>query len=155
MNCMIKGIHTILRAKFSSVTPSYAKIWRGREEAVTQIFGSLEGSYGILPWLFNVIQSTNPGMKYIILSKPSNKLEYHYFKCVAWAWGPYIEEFQYLRPVISIDVAFLSGRYERRLFMACGYDAENQLIPLVYELVVSRSDWTRKDLCHFLSTPGN
>jgi MULE transposase domain len=82
-------------------------------------------------------------MKYTILSEPGNKSEYHYFKCVAWAWGSYIEAFQYLRPVISIDVAFLSGRYEERLLMACGYDTENQLIPLAFTLVEkeNRENW--------------
>jgi hypothetical protein len=34
MNCTIRAICAILRAKFSGVIPSYSKIWRGREEAV-------------------------------------------------------------------------------------------------------------------------
>jgi hypothetical protein len=34
MNCTIKGICAILRAKFMGVTPSYSKIWRGREKAI-------------------------------------------------------------------------------------------------------------------------
>jgi hypothetical protein len=71
MNCTIKGICAILREKFSDVTPSYSKIWRGREKAVAQIFKSWEDSYGTLPQLFNAIQSTNPRMKYTILSKPA------------------------------------------------------------------------------------
>jgi hypothetical protein len=85
--------------------------------------------------LFNAIQSTNPEIKYIILSEPNNKSEYHYFKCATWPWGPCIEAFQYFRPVISIDAVFLSGQYEGRLLMACGYDAENYLIPLPFALV--------------------
>jgi MULE transposase domain/SWIM zinc finger len=143
MNSTIKGIRALLRAKFPGVTPSYSKVWRGREEAIAQIFGSWEGSYGILPRLFIAIQSTNPGMKYTILSEPTNRSEYHYFKCAAWTWGPCIEAFKYLRPVISIDAAFLSGRYEGRLLMACGYDAENQLIPLAFALVEkeNRENW--------------
>jgi hypothetical protein len=83
MNSTIKDIRAILRAKYPGVTPSYSKIWRGREEAVAHIFGSWEGSYGIILRLFNDIQLTNHGMKYIILSEPSNKSEYHYFKCAA------------------------------------------------------------------------
>jgi MULE transposase domain len=74
-------------------------------------------------------------MKYNILTDPSIQPEVCYFKCAAWAWGPCIEAFRYLRPVISIDVAFLSGRYEGRLLMACGYDVENQFIPLTFALI--------------------
>jgi hypothetical protein len=95
-------------------------------------------------------------MKYNILTEPNIQLEVCYFKCAAWAWGPYIEVFWYLRSIISIDTIFLSGRYEGRLLMACDYDVENQLIHLafalvekksgelglIYELVVSRSDRT-------------
>jgi hypothetical protein len=73
-------------------------------------------------------------MRYNILMEPSIPLEVCYFKCAAWAWGPCIEAFRYLRPVISIDAVFLSGRYERRLLMTCGYDAENQLISLAFAL---------------------
>jgi hypothetical protein len=49
--------------------------------------------------------------------------------------GPCIKAFQYLRSVISIVAAFLSGRYKGRLLMGCGYDAENQLISLAFALV--------------------
>jgi hypothetical protein len=71
MTLTIKIIRALLRAKFSGVNPSYSKIWRCREEAISQIFRSWEGLYGILPRLFNIIQSTNPGMKYNILTEPS------------------------------------------------------------------------------------
>ena len=57
------------------------------------------------------------------------------FRAVAWAFGPCIAAVNYLRPVISIDACFLSGRYEGRLLIACGYDAENQLLPLAFAIV--------------------
>jgi hypothetical protein len=40
MTLTIKTICALLRAKFSGVNLSYSKIWRGREEAIVQIFGS-------------------------------------------------------------------------------------------------------------------
>jgi hypothetical protein len=135
MTLTIKTICALLRAKFSGVNLSYSKIWRGREEAIAQVFGSLEGSYGILPRLFNVIQSKNLRMKYNIWMETSIRSENCYFKCAAWTWGPCIEPFRYLRPFISIDAVFLSERYERRLLMTYGCDAENRLIPLTFSLV--------------------
>jgi MULE transposase domain len=136
----------------------YSKIWCGREEVVAHIFESWEGPYDILPRLFFVIQSTYPIMKYTILSKPSNRPEYHYFTYATWAWGPYIKAFQYLRPVISIDAAFLFGRYEGRLLMVCGYDTENQLIPLAFRLVKKENHenwgWFMSWLCREVTGSG-
>jgi hypothetical protein len=40
MTLTIKIICALLRAKFSGVNPSYFEIWRGREEIITQNFGS-------------------------------------------------------------------------------------------------------------------
>jgi hypothetical protein len=57
------------------------------------------------------------------------------FKSIAWAYRPCIAAFKYLRFVITIDAGFLSGRYKGRLLMACGYDVENKLIPLAFEIV--------------------
>jgi hypothetical protein len=88
MNSTIKVIRAILRAFFLNVTPSYSKVWHCWEEVVAQIFGCWEGSYGILPRLFVAIQLINFGMKYTILSKPSNTSEYHYFKCTSLGTKP-------------------------------------------------------------------
>jgi hypothetical protein len=150
----IKNVRNLVKAKFPHTDPSYAKLWRGRELAITKIFGTWEGAYNLLPRLLQAIKSSNPGTKYKILSKPTSQPGVHYFKAIAWAWGPCIEAVKYLRPVISIDAAFLSGRYEGRLLMACGYDAENQLIPLAFGLVKKETlknwgwfmYWLRRDV---------
>jgi hypothetical protein len=57
------------------------------------------------------------------------------FKSIVWAYGPCIAAFKHLRPVITIDAGFLSGRYKGILLMACGYDAENKVIPLAFGIV--------------------
>ena len=83
----------------------------------------------------------NPGSKYQFLTSPIIDANGEpmqlavQFRAVAWAFGPCIAAFQYLRPVISIDSCFLSRRYEGRLLIACGYDAENQLLPLAFAIV--------------------
>jgi hypothetical protein len=55
---------------------------------------------------------------------PSTKFDVEISNRVAWAFGPCIAAWPYLRPVLTIDVGFLSGRYVGKLFMACGYDAD-------------------------------
>jgi MULE transposase domain len=57
------------------------------------------------------------------------------FKSIDWAYGPCIAGFKHLRPVITIDAGFLSGRYKDRLLMVCGYNVENKLIPLAFGIV--------------------
>jgi hypothetical protein len=41
----------------------------------------------------------------------------------------------YLRPILTIDTGFVSGRYANKLFMICAYIAEQQLLPLSFVVV--------------------
>jgi hypothetical protein len=87
--------------------------------------------------LLAAIQNFTYGTKYIIETVPSTKFGVEIFDCVVWTFGPYITAWPYLRPVFTIDAEFLSGRYADKLFMACGYDAEQQLLPLAFVVVAS------------------
>jgi hypothetical protein len=66
---------------------------------------------------------------------PSTKFCIEIFDRVAWAFGSCIAAWPYLRPVLTIDAGFLSGWYAGKLFMAYGYDAEQQLLPLAFAVV--------------------
>ncbi|XP_078181423.1 uncharacterized protein LOC144575180 [Carex rostrata] len=122
-------------SRYEGIVPKYNKLWRGRELAIARAFGSWEGSYGLIVPLLGAIKRSNPGTQYKIVSKPTTKPGYRFFMRAAWAWGPCIAAVGHLRPVISIDACFLSGRYKGKLLIVTGYDAENQLIPLVFGLV--------------------
>jgi hypothetical protein len=50
----------------------------------------------------------------------------------------------YLRSVLTIDAGFLSGRYAGKLFMACSYDAEQQLLPLAFVIVADKKSVTNR-----------
>lgn len=108
----VKEARGLVKQKFPTVEPSYNKIWRGRELAIADLFGSWEKSYEMLPSLLNAMQETTLGSKYRLEHVPSDRLGVHIFTRVAWAFGPCIQAWQYLRPVISIDAGFLSGRYK-------------------------------------------
>jgi hypothetical protein len=43
--------------------------------------------------------------------------------------------FTQCRPIISVDVTFLTGKYKGILIVAIGMTAENQLLPLAFALV--------------------
>ncbi|XP_078170289.1 uncharacterized protein LOC144564560 [Carex rostrata] len=122
-------------SRYEGIVPKYNKLWRGRELAIARAFDSWEGSYGLIVPLLEAIKRSNPGTQYKIVSKPTTKPGYRFFMRAAWAWGPCIAAVGHLRPVISIDACFLSGRYKGKLLIVTGYDAENQLIPLAFGLV--------------------
>ena len=141
--CMsIRTVADIVLAVYNNVTPKYNRLWRGRELAIAQQFRSWEILYSLLRPLLMAICHNNPGSTHQFLTSPVRNKEtgqimpgVAQFRAVAWAFGPCIAAFQYLRPVISIDACFLSGRYDGRLLIACGYDAENQLLPIAFAIV--------------------
>jgi MULE transposase domain len=81
------------------------------------------------------IARTTPGTKFKISTCDTSVDNIKIFKSIAWAYGSCIAAFKHLRPVITIDAKLLSGRYKSRLLMACGYDAENKIIPLAFGIM--------------------
>jgi MULE transposase domain len=105
--------------------------------------------------LLAAIQSSTYDTKYIIKTSPSTKFGVEIFDRVAWAFGPYIAARPYLWSVLTIDAGFLSGRYAGKLFTACGYDAKQQLLPLVFAVITGEKSvtnwgwfmqWVRKEI---------
>ncbi|KAJ1697831.1 hypothetical protein LUZ63_006343 [Rhynchospora breviuscula] len=131
----IDDVKSILEKEYPNVKPTYNKLWRGREKAIEQLFGSWEGSYNKLPSLLLAIQRTTPGTQIKWLTESVGDPNRAMFTAAAWAYGPCIAAVPYLRPVIRIDASFLSGRYKGRLLAACGYDPEQLLLPLAFALV--------------------
>jgi hypothetical protein len=89
----------------------------------------------LLPQILEAIAQTTPGIKFKISTCDTSDNNVKMLKSIVWAYGPCIAVFKHLRPVITIDAGFLSGRYKGRLLMACGYDAENKVIPLAFRIV--------------------
>ena len=139
MGMSIKTVGGIVRTRFPGVKPTYNKLWRGRETAMAMLFGSWSGAYALLPRLLNAIRTSNPGSKTALQSDPTENPNVRKFIRAAWAFGPCIEAFRFMRPVISIDASFLHGRYQGRHLVVAAYDADNQLLPLAFGLVESES----------------
>jgi hypothetical protein len=89
----------------------------------------------MLSSLLAAIQNFIHGTKYNIETTPSIKFGVEIFDRVAWAFGPCIAAWLYLRPVLTIDAGFLSGQYAGKLFMACDYDAKQQLLLVTFTVV--------------------
>jgi hypothetical protein len=70
-----------------------------------------------------------------------------------------IAAWPYLRPVLTIDVGFLSGWYAGKLFMVCDYDVKQQLPSLAFTVVageesVTNWGWSMQWLCKEVVGPG-
>jgi MULE transposase domain len=89
----------------------------------------------LLSQILGVIARTTLRIKYKILTCDTSNDTVKVFKSIVGAYGPCIEEFIYLTPIIIIDAGFLSGHYEGRLLMAYVYDAKNNLIPLAFRIM--------------------
>jgi hypothetical protein len=78
----------------------------------------------MLSSLLATIQNFTYCTKYIIETTPSIKFSVEIFDRVVWAFSLYIASWSYLRPVLTIDAGFLSGRYADKLFLICDYDVK-------------------------------
>jgi hypothetical protein len=89
----------------------------------------------LLPQILEAITQTTPGTKYKILTCDTSDDNVKILKSITWAYGPCIAAFNYLRPVITIDIRFLSVYYKGRLLIACRYEEENKLLSLAFEIM--------------------
>jgi hypothetical protein len=123
----IKDIKVAIEQKYS-FKANYLKCWRAKEIAIAQLFGGWRKAYDLINPLLTTIQRANPGTRVEWFTRPSNNPTTCFFKMVCWAFGPAIEAFKYLMPVIGIDGTHISGRYKGKLLVSCGYDAEDQFV---------------------------
>jgi hypothetical protein len=49
LSLRVQQIIMIIEIKYLGVTPTYGKLWRGRERAIEQLFSTYERSYTLLP----------------------------------------------------------------------------------------------------------
>ena len=52
-----------------------------------------------------------------------------------WCFPQCVEAFKHCKPVISVDGAFLTGKYRGALLIVTGMHGEDRLIPLAFSLV--------------------
>ncbi|KAL6527328.1 hypothetical protein OROGR_016418 [Orobanche gracilis] len=105
-------------------TPSYKKVWVGKQKAIEQVFGNWEESYATLPKFLGALQKFNPGtiVEWCVLRSIDE--EHVEFRRVFWAFSPSIKGFVHCRSVISIDGTHLYGKYKGKMLIAMGVDEQ-------------------------------
>ncbi|XP_059288740.1 uncharacterized protein LOC132042140 [Lycium ferocissimum] len=120
------------------------KAQKGRKKAIEMVFGDFETSFKTLPRYMAALKYFNPGTVVEWEHQSTTMQGEHIFKFLFWAYKPSIDGFKSCRPVISIDGTHLYGKYEMKLLIAVGIDANNNIFPLAYAIVARESfeSWT-------------
>ncbi|XP_026435248.1 uncharacterized protein LOC113332979 [Papaver somniferum] len=130
------------------INVKYYQAYNGREKAYEDIFGEDAMSYSHLVWYVDAIPNTNPrswidfqvqmdetesnedSSTDLEVEAPSNK-----FVRLFIAFEACIHGYRYLRPMIYVDVTFLTGIFRGCLMAASAINAENGFFPLAMDLV--------------------
>ncbi|CAM8948559.1 unnamed protein product [Rhodiola kirilowii] len=112
------------------------KAWQAKEVAMKMLFGDWKKSFSDLSAYMQALVDSNPGT---VVFWSKNEVENNVMTIdrVFWAFAPAILAFHHCRPVICIDGTHMYGRYNGKLLVALGLNANNQLMPLAFALVKS------------------
>ena len=108
------------------------------------MYGDWPTSIAALPTYMQELVKTNPGTVVEWEHHPQSSVGCIIFHYVFWAFGPVIESFRHLKPVICVDGTFMKGTYKAKLLVAVGFDASNRQWPLAFALVDEETNrsWT-------------
>jgi hypothetical protein len=125
------------------VTISYDKVWRGKEEALAELYGKWDESFELLfRWKAEVMKRCPGSVVEIDVFENDEELYFHRFFC---ALKPCIDGFlEGCRPYLSIDATTLNGRWNGQLVAATSVDGHNWNYPVAYGFIASETevDWT-------------
>lgn len=131
-------IQKIMQDEFH-VNISYWKVWRCRELAMEKAFGTVSGSFALLPSYVENLQNSNPGTvcktEYVVDKNGCKRFKYLFI-----SYAASIASLKYLRPIILVDGTHLVGRYGGCLICASGQDENFQIYPIAYGVVDSEND---------------
>ena len=100
---------------------SYGKVWRAKQRALENRFGSFFDAYDCVVPLLHTLQARNPGtyvdiQHFYLPDFPTLKVLHRVF----FSFGVCIEAFTHCRPVICVDGTFLTGKYKGQILTAIG-----------------------------------
>nr|XP_025616263.1 uncharacterized protein LOC112708292 [Arachis hypogaea] len=120
--------------------PSYRKVWKAKQKAVSQIYRDWEESYAKLPrWILGM-QPTMDGTVALLKTSPVHvggevDESTEYFHRLFWTFPPCVEAFKHCKPLISIGGTHLYGKYGETLLLAIVQDGNSNILPVAFALV--------------------
>ncbi|PKU74349.1 hypothetical protein MA16_Dca003552 [Dendrobium catenatum] len=133
-----KDINNNLEKDYGLSLP-YMKLWRSREHARDNIFGSIDENYKWVPTLHAELLNRNPGSH---ITYSYDKLD-HSFRIFYVCFKVCEDGFLYgCRPLISLDACHLKSKHLGMLLSATSLDGNNGLFPLAFAVVETESKHT-------------
>ena len=121
----------------------YDTIWKGRQIAMQELFGTWEQSFQMLfNWREEVLKRSPGSIIEIDIKKVEGKVHFHRFFC---ALSPCIEGFlEGYRPYVTIDSTALNCRWSGHMAAATAIDGHNWMYPLAYGFIDGETtdNWT-------------
>ncbi|XP_020672346.1 uncharacterized protein LOC110092226 [Dendrobium catenatum] len=133
-----KDINNNLEKDYGLSLP-YMKLWKSREHARDNIFGSIDENYKWVPTLHAELLNRNPGSH---ITYSYDKLD-HSFRRFYVCFKVCEDGFLYgCRPLISLDACLLKSKHLGMLLSATSLDGNNGLFPLAFVVVETESKQT-------------
>ena len=118
---------------------SYYKLWDVKQKAIARIYRDWVKSYKILSKFMAAVQDANPNTIVRWKKKYGIERNTERFHRIFWAFGHCIARFIHYRPMINIDATHLYGKYQEKLLIAMAQDVNNEIYPLAFVVVKSKS----------------
>lgn len=114
----------------------YAQVWRGVENAKTQLMGSKKEAYNQLPWLCSKIVNMNPDSVAKLSITDINRFQ-RLFICFRAA----VHGFQNgCRPLLFLDSTSLRSKYQESLLVVSAVDGNDYFFPVAIAVVDTEND---------------
>ncbi|XP_019236386.1 PREDICTED: uncharacterized protein LOC109216667 [Nicotiana attenuata] len=121
------------------VNLTYMQAWRAKEKALQFLRGHPADSYSKLSSYLYILEKTYPG-SVVKLKKTDDDCFLYVFVAICTS----ISGWEYYRPVVVVDGAFLKSAYRGIMLTASTMDAAGTILPLAYVVVDSENDTSWK-----------
>ncbi|KAL9667565.1 hypothetical protein QQ045_001927 [Rhodiola kirilowii] len=117
---------------------SYWKAWKAQQKVLVYFFCKWDESFSRLPHLMQPLQDSSPNnfVKWDVTPLDDGTMQVNR---IFWAFSECILAFKHCRPILSIDGTHMYEKYNVKLLVAIGLDANNRILPLSFALVESKN----------------
>ncbi|KAL9680075.1 hypothetical protein QQ045_017950 [Rhodiola kirilowii] len=119
---------------------SYWKTWKAQQKALVYLFGKWDESFNKLPHLMQALQDSSNDKHFIKWDVTPLDDGTMQVNRIFWAFSECIKAFEHCRPILSVDGTHMYGKYNAKLLIAIGLDANNGILPLGFALVESENN---------------
>ncbi|KAL9680794.1 hypothetical protein QQ045_012573 [Rhodiola kirilowii] len=118
---------------------SYWKAWKAQQKALVYLFDKWDESFNKLPHLMQALHDSSNNSHFIKWDVTPLDDGTMQVNRIFWAFSECIKAFEHYRPILSIDDTHMYGKYNAKLLIAIGLDANNDILPLGFALVESEN----------------